>query len=290
MDFLERRGLPLTKENLQAWQADLKAREEAAWAKRQELKAKKIEVLREYEALKRKEELLFRQRANQSNRQWSKPIWLRKNLYELIIIANIIMYILSYFFSGLTRSFALFGPAIYIYKQYYRFFTTMFMHGSLTHIFFNMYALYVLGNILENTMGRKRFALVYFGSGILGAAFTYLVNPYILSVGASGAIFGLFGFVLYARIFRYSHVSPEIQGSLFRILGINFLIALLPHANIDVWSHTGGLLGGFLLGMIIGPGAGYLRGDKERQTQMIIGILGITLILARAIGLLDFLL
>jgi len=283
MDFLEQRGLPLTEENLTAWQVDLKAREDSALTKRQILRQKRAEILKEYLSLKNKEELLFRKRAAKSSQAWARPIWSSKNLYEIIIVINVVMFLLSKVFPNMTFHTALIGQRVYLYKEYYRFFTTMFMHASLSHIFFNMYALYVLGSQVESLLGKKAFAWLYLGSGMLGAAFSYLINPSIFSVGASGAIFGLLGFVLYARVFRYGSVTPNIQASLMTILGINLLIAILPGSNIDVWSHGGGLLGGFLIGMVMGPGAGYLRSDQERRNQIIIGIIGILLILTRVL-------
>jgi len=283
MDFLEQRGLPLTEENLAAWQRDLEIREDLASGRNQILRRQRDEIRKEYVSLKKQEEMLFKKRAAKSSQAWSRPIWARKNVYELVIIVNIIMFILSKIFPSITANLSLFGPAVFLNREYYRFFTTMFLHANIGHIFFNMYALYVLGNQLEGLMGKLPFALLYFGSGILGAAFSYLVNPYILSVGASGALFGLLGFVLYARVFRYGNVSPEIQASLMTILGINLLIALLPGSNIDVWSHVGGLLGGFLVGMVMGPGPGYIRSSRERNYQIIIGLIGIIIILSRAL-------
>lgn len=284
MDFLKQKGLPLTEENLTAWQADLEAREEAAMARNQELKRNRAEVLKEYALLESKEEQLFRKRAAQSNKQWSRPsLFGGKYLFEIIIYINVIMFILSRIFTNLTAYTALFGPFITVKNEYYRLFTTMFMHANISHIFFNMYALYVLGSQLERLLGKKYFSILYFGSGILGASITYLVNPFILSVGASGAIFGLLGYVLYAKVFNYSSVTPEIQASLMTMLAINLLIALIPGSNIDIWSHIGGLIGGFLVGMVIGPGANYIRSKDERNLHILIGISGIGLLLVAVI-------
>ncbi|MDD2430688.1 MAG: rhomboid family intramembrane serine protease [Firmicutes bacterium] len=278
MDFLEQRGLPLTEENLAIWQKDLEAREQAAKDRNQDLKHTRTEILKEYNLLKRKEAQLFKRRAASSRRSWSRPRVGRRYLYEVIIAINVAMFLLSLIFPKLTFYLALYGPMVFIKGEYYRFFTTMFMHGSILHIFFNMYALFILGDQLENLLGKTSFAILYFGSGIVGAAVTYFVNPLILSVGASGAIFGLLGFVLYARVFRYSGITPAIQSSLLTVLGINLIIAILPGSNIDVWSHIGGLLGGFLIGMIMGPSGGYLRSEKDKISQVSLGVLGIVVV------------
>lgn len=285
MDFLEQRGLPLTEENLATWQEDLEAREQAAKQRNQELRNARAEVVRDFNQLKSKEAELFRARATKSRRVWSRSRFdlfkrFGYNLYEIIIAVNVLMFILSRIVPGLLYWFAFSGINVTYLNEYYRFFTTMFMHGSILHIFFNMYALYYLGGELEEVLGKLKFAILYFGSGIIGAVVTYYVNPFIISVGASGALFGLLGFVLYARVFRYSHVTPAIQSSLLTVLAINLLIALVPGSNIDVWSHVGGLLGGFLIGMIIGPSSRYLRSDSEKTTQITLGVLGIVAVLA----------
>ena len=113
MDFLEQRGLPLTEENLAAWQRDLEIREDLASGRNQILRRQRDEIRKEYVSLKKQEEMLFKKRAAKSSQAWSRPIWARKNVYELVIIVNIIMFILSKIFPSITANLSLFGPAVF---------------------------------------------------------------------------------------------------------------------------------------------------------------------------------
>ncbi|MGI5898960.1 MAG: rhomboid family intramembrane serine protease [Christensenellales bacterium] len=128
--------------------------------------------------------------------------------------------------------------------QWWRLVTPMFLHADFFHILFNMFALVIWGRQLEALMGRARYIAVYFLSGILGCMASFAFSN-SLSVGASGAVFGLFGALLY---FRREH--REIFNAVFGvqvlvIIGINIANGFLV-ANIDNFGHLGGLAGGFI--------------------------------------------
>jgi rhomboid protease GluP len=128
--------------------------------------------------------------------------------------------------------------------QWWRLVTPMFLHADFFHILFNMFALVIWGRQLEALMGRTRYAAIYFLSGILGCAASFAFSN-SLSVGASGAIFGLFGALLY---FRRQH--REIFNAVFGvqvlvIIGINIANGFLV-PNIDNFGHLGGMAGGFI--------------------------------------------
>jgi rhomboid protease GluP len=137
--------------------------------------------------------------------------------------------------------------------QIWRLFTPMFLHASLLHIGFNMYALYVLGTGLERFYGRGRYLALYLLAGFSGnvASFIFSQSP---SLGASTAVFGLLGA---EGVFFYQ--NREIFGSMARrsltnvvtIAAINLLIGLSP--GIDNWGHMGGLVGGSLFAWFAGP-------------------------------------
>lgn len=139
--------------------------------------------------------------------------------------------------------------------DYWRFITPVFLHGSLAHIFFNMYALFSIGSLLERHLGYTRFFALYFLSAFSGNVFSFLFtgeNGY--SVGASTAVFGLIGAEL---IFFYqnrklfgSYARQAISNIVF-IIGINLFIGLAP--NIDNWGHVGGLLGGAMFAWFASP-------------------------------------
>src|SRR5919108_3144585 len=128
--------------------------------------------------------------------------------------------------------------------EYWRLITAGFLHAGLFHLMFNMFALYVLGTMLEPAMGRVRFGLVYFVSLLAGSFGAILVEPNAPTVGASGAIFGLMGAAIV--VLRHHGISFAESG-LAVWLGLNLLITFTV-SNISIGGHIGGLIGG-------GPGA-----------------------------------
>jgi membrane associated rhomboid family serine protease len=126
--------------------------------------------------------------------------------------------------------------------EYYRLLTAAFMHGSILHIAFNMYALYLFGPPLEATLGRARFLALYLISALGGSAASYAFNaPNQASLGASGAVFGLFG-----AFFMVNRKFGRDNSGLLVLVGINLALAFLPNTNIDWRAHLGGLVSGGL--------------------------------------------
>jgi len=140
--------------------------------------------------------------------------------------------------------------------EYYRLLTAMFLHASLGHIFFNVYALYIVGRNLEPIFGRVRYLLIYFLGGLTGAAASLALGRFDgWSVGASGAVFAIFAAEavhLYQHRGLYPNVRARLQHMLFLIV-INLVIGFAPGSNIDNWGHIGGMIGGLLLAWRIGP-------------------------------------
>lgn len=137
--------------------------------------------------------------------------------------------------------------------QLWRLITPLFLHGSLTHIFFNMYALLSIGTLLERHFGHGRFLLLYFLGGFSGNVLSFLFTQGY-SVGASTAVFGL---IAAEAIFFYqnrelfgSHARQAIGNAVF-IIVINLFLGLAP--NIDMWGHVGGLVGGAIFAWFAGP-------------------------------------
>ncbi|WP_425831760.1 rhomboid family intramembrane serine protease [Streptomyces fractus] len=128
--------------------------------------------------------------------------------------------------------------------QWYRLLTAMFLHGSYVHIAFNMLSLWWIGGPLEAALGRARYIALYLVSGLAGSALTYLLaaqnQP---SLGASGAIFGLFGATaILMRRLNYD-LRPVIA-----LLVINLIFTFNPAFNIAWQAHIGGLAGGLIVG------------------------------------------
>jgi rhomboid protease GluP len=137
--------------------------------------------------------------------------------------------------------------------QIWRLLTPMFLHGSLVHIGFNMYALVVIGAGIERRFGHGRFLLLYFLGSLGGNVLSFLISPNP-SVGASTSIFGLLGAEM---VFFYQ--NRELFGAgarralqnVITVAAINLLIGLTP--GIDNWGHLGGLFGGLIFTWFAGP-------------------------------------
>ncbi|MGV4981580.1 rhomboid family intramembrane serine protease [Streptomyces sp. NRAIS4] len=141
--------------------------------------------------------------------------------------------------------YSLFGPVEGIAEgQYYRLLTAMFLHGGYAHILFNMLSLWWIGGPLEAALGRARYLALYFVSGLAGSALTYLLaEPNAPSLGASGAIFGLFG----ATGVLMRRLNYDLR-PLAAILVINLIITFTPGFNIAWQAHIGGLVAGVVTG------------------------------------------
>ncbi len=153
----------------------------------------------------------------------------------------------------------------------WRLFTSMFLHGNIFHIAINMYAFYDTGRLAEQLFGRGRFLLLYVLSGIAGSVASVWWNPFVNSVGASGAIFGVYGGVLAFMVDRRNGVPPTVMSTHLTSLGIfvlfNLSAAFKSSSTVDNAAHVGGLVGGALLGFALAhpidfslPRPGRLRG------------------------------
>lgn len=140
---------------------------------------------------------------------------------------------------------------VYNSGQHYRLWSSMFLHASLTHILGNMSSLIFVGNILEDLIGHVRYLLVYILSGV-GSAYLSLLflNPNTVSVGASGAVFGIIGCLLIVTMFRYSNWKNGVVSALLYTILINLGISIID-PSINLYAHLGGLITGIVCGIII---------------------------------------
>ena len=146
-----------------------------------------------------------------------------------------------------------FGPAT-VQGQWWRLITCLFIHGNLLHIAFNMWCLWDLGSLAESLYGHATFAVVYLTAGIGASAASILWNPNVLSVGASGAVFGIAG-ALIASIYLGEFSMPRAAfasqlRSLVFFVGFNLIYGAMS-AYVDNGAHVGGLLSGLVLGAVI---------------------------------------
>lgn len=168
-----------------------------------------------------------------------------------LIAVNVIIYLLGELVPELGRRFLIDGAQVNVLVEsgeWYRAFSAMFLHGSLMHILFNSYALWIFGPVLERRFGSLSLAALYLGSGLTGGAVFYLVGePFVRAVGASGAIFGLFGALL-AASYRQRHTPAgrAVFGQLGILLAINLALPLFV-PNIAWEAHVGGLVAGALI-------------------------------------------
>jgi membrane associated rhomboid family serine protease len=131
-------------------------------------------------------------------------------------------------------------------NEWYRLFTVALTHGGLLHLGFNMYSLLVLGNPLEAAFGKQKFLIVFFFSLFTGSLTSaYFASLYSASVGASGAIFGLFG----ALAMVGKKIGADIR-SIVVIIGINFAFGFAM-GGVDWRAHLGGLIGGVVAAQLV---------------------------------------
>ncbi|WP_162297848.1 rhomboid family protein [Halalkalibacillus sediminis] len=190
----------------------------------------------------------------------------------VLIIINLIVFFLMETQGSSTNSLHLIDwGAKYNYAisegEIWRFLTSMFLHIGIFHLMMNMIALYFLGEITEKIYGSKRFLFIYFLAGFTGGIASYATNDAV-AAGASGAIFGLFGALLFFGL-HYKELFFQTMGrSLLIIIGINIVFGLAV-PQIDNGAHIGGLIGGFIASQII-----HLP-KKTEGTKQVVAIIGL---------------
>ena len=175
----------------------------------------------------------------------------------IVTITLIILCIIMFFISGMgydTGKLIMFGANSTILVkngELYRLFTYMFLHGGILHIFMNMYSLYIVGTRVEDFFGKWKYLLIYLISGICGGLLSVGLNDNVISVGASGAIFGLFGALLYFGNNYRGYVGAMVKSQILPIVIYNLVMGFFM-PGIDMWGHVGGLIGGFLTANMLG--------------------------------------
>ncbi|MNZ79022.1 Rhomboid protease GluP [compost metagenome] len=178
----------------------------------------------------------------------------------LLLLANIVMFVVLTINGGSTNAETLVkygaiansGPFA---EQTWRLFTAMFLHNGFSHLFSNCFAILVFAPPLETYLGKWRYALLYLGSGIVGnlismGAYNHSAD-YHVSVGASGAIYGVYGAFLYIALLQRHLMDESSRKTLYSLLiiGVVFSVAV---PQINWMAHFGGLVGGFFIyGIII---------------------------------------
>lgn len=169
----------------------------------------------------------------------------------LLIALNVILYVipvLTNSYDTIINNFCVYAPLIRN-GEYYRIITGAFLHGGILHLAFNCYALYVIGSQLESYLGKIRYLIVYLFSAVSASLFSMIFssNP---SIGASGAIFGLMGSLVYFGYHYRVYLGNVLKSQIIPLIIINLLIGMTP--GIDNFAHIGGLIGGFLITSALG--------------------------------------
>ncbi|HRE47581.1 MAG TPA: rhomboid family intramembrane serine protease [Aggregatilineales bacterium] len=146
------------------------------------------------------------------------------------------------------------------YGEHYRLFTAMFLHAGQIHLLFNAFALFFYGRSLEHMWGRGRFAAIYLLGGLSGSLASLIFNRGT-SIGASGAIFAIFGsyiVFIYQNRILFGELGKRELRNLAGFAALNFGLGLLTQVipgtrGIDNWGHIGGFVGGIILGSLITP-------------------------------------
>ena len=176
----------------------------------------------------------------------------------LLIVINIIVFILMYIFGNGSQdndTLVKFGatvPELVRNGEYYRLITNAFLHIGLLHLLFNMYSLFILGPNIEHLFGKGKYICIYLFSAIMGSLFTLVLQgTNTISAGASGAIFGLLGSLLYVGYNYKGFFGNRILGQVLPVVLINLIISFtMPGIS---WSaHVGGLLGGIAVSFMLG--------------------------------------
>ena len=171
----------------------------------------------------------------------------------MLIAVNIICFLVPAFFSesnNVILDFCVHGPSIR-YGQYYRLLTGTFLHTGIMHLAFNCYALYVLGSQLESYLGKAKYIVIYLVSAIFGSLFSMTFNGDTASIGASGAVFGLMGALLYFGYHYRVYLGNVIKSQILPLVIVNLLIGFLT-TGVDNAAHIGGLVGGAMITMALG--------------------------------------
>ena len=182
----------------------------------------------------------------------------------ILIALNVLIFLFGIFFGTrdfLINTFAVYGPFIRE-GDFYRLITGIFLHADILHLGFNMYSLYVIGSQIESFFGKTKFILIYLFSGLMGSLLSILLNGNIPSIGASGAIFGLLGSMLYFGYYYRVYLGNTLTSQIVPIILVNLLIGFTT-SGIDNFGHIGGLIGGFLITMAFG-----IDEKSDRQSKI----------------------
>ena len=177
-----------------------------------------------------------------------KPI-----ITPILMAINILFFLVPNLISNydnILDKYCLYGPYIREFDEYYRIIISGFLHADVIHLILNMYALYIVGSQLESFVGKFRYIIIYLFSIIIAGlmSITFSNNP---SVGASGAIFGIMGGILYFGYHYRVYLGITLKSQIIPLIILNLSYGFMV-TGIDNFAHIGGLIGGFLITTALG--------------------------------------
>lgn len=192
----------------------------------------------------------------------------------ILILLCLVIFILMYIFGNgsediytLIKFGANYQPLVKA-GEVWRLVSAMFLHIGVIHLACNMYSLWIIGRQLETFLGKIKFLLVYLGSGILGSLLSVTLHSSV-SAGASGAIFGLLGSLLYFGYHYRLYLGSVMRTQVIPVILLNLLIGF-TFSGIDNFAHIGGLIGGYLFTMALGVPGKSKTSDKVNGWIVII--------------------
>ena len=198
-----------------------------------------------------------------------KPVIVNYVIIGVLALIFVIGLLLGYH-DDFIYSLGVHGPSIRN-GEIYRLITGTFLHSGTLHLLSNGYALYVVGSQIENFYGKKKFIVIYLFSALTGSLLSMAMHNSI-SIGASGAIFGLLGSLLYFGYYYRVYFGSVILQRVIPVILINLLIGF-SFSNIDNFAHIGGLIGGVLISMALGISNSHKVSKREQINGIVLSII-----------------
>ena len=196
----------------------------------------------------------------------------REKCNLLMVMTNIIVFVILEWMGSTTDTMfmlhhgAKYEPLVVERGEYYRLFTCMFLHFGVQHLLYNMLLLIFVGDMLEKTVGKMRYLMIYLGGGILGNLLSMGVamktGSYAVSVGASGAIFAVVGALVFLAVKNRNRISREENRRLMIMAALS-LIEGFTQTGTDSMAHLGGFLGGMALCLLLTAICGKQKTDAD---------------------------
>lgn len=215
------------------------------------------------------------QAVSDEHAEYGPPVLPGIPVYTYILITCIVAVTIAQFAVGLPESVEIAGfdkPRFLVAHEYWRILTGAALHGGLLHIFMNSYALYGFGSLMEMLSNRAHLAIVFLLSAIGGGLLSLVFLPEGISVGASGGIVGLIGYLLVYAFRRRQFISSAFRRSLLVNIGFLLIFGLLLYNVVDNFGHIGGLVTGFVYGVIQIPADEFTDPRKARSLTRLIGV------------------